>query len=662
MPPTLPSLSEIAREPRSPAEVGGKAVRLAQLVRAGLPVPDGVVVPAGALTGERGGIDAAICSAAEALGPVVIVRSSSTAEDRTDGAAPGLFLSRPDVQPHAAASAVAEVVASGRRPVVEAYLQRRGVVGPPPAIAVVIQRQVGGGAPVMRGVLYTRPPGRPDAEEVLIEGAGEPPRAATARREDGVVVNAETDLGLSAAQVAELVRLALAAERAIDAPRGADVEWVLHDGALWLVQARPIVHPQRRFSDPQLAVEIAFSRVRPGRVWRWDAAHNPDPLSPAQAGLVALVSDVAPDELRVVGSYLYSAPRDEPRARDSGELDAAGLEGLYRGEVLWEAERALAPVEGVEPPALEDALAAYRVVVHLHGCVLGPALARARRASGRRAVAGSAVARALDAGPEALASLAPAWDVAAPTFAESSELVTRARTRWSQRGPAAAPAPHDATDLAAVAAAIAEADDFLFFRAQQVVRRALLALAARWNLHAPDDIFYLPFHQVRTAVRRGAPIDPDAARGAAAAARLDRATARERVMPLAFRDGRPLVAATAATTAALASGAWRGTPAAPGTARGAAAHLRDLGAFDDDLDGRVVVARSITPATLVQIVGAAALVCEQGGALDHAAAMARELGLPCVVGCGSSVRRIAVGDELLVDGDGGLVVRLGGPG
>ncbi|HUS64731.1 MAG TPA: PEP-utilizing enzyme, partial [Kofleriaceae bacterium] len=127
------------------------------------------------------------------------------------------------------------------------------------------------------------------------------------------------------------------------------------------------------------------------------------------------------------------------------------------------------------------------------------------------------------------------------------------------------------------------------------------------------------------------------------------------------RDGRPLVAATSSTTTALAAGAWRGTPAAPGTARGAAVHLRDLGALEDDLDRRVVVARSITPATLVQIVGAAALICEQGGALDHAAAMARELGLPCVVGCGSSVRAIAVGDELLVDGDGGLVVRLGGP-
>jgi pyruvate,water dikinase len=66
----------------------------------------------------------------------------------------------------------------------------------------------------------------------------------------------------------------------------------------------------------------------------------------------------------------------------------------------------------------------------------------------------------------------------------------------------------------------------------------------------------------------------------------------------------------------------------------------------------------VTPAAILDLEGAAALVCEQGGALDHAAALARELALPCVVGCAGVWAGIHSGDEVLVDGDAGLVVVL----
>jgi phosphoenolpyruvate-protein kinase (PTS system EI component) len=39
--------------------------------------------------------------------------------------------------------------------------------------------------------------------------------------------------------------------------------------------------------------------------------------------------------------------------------------------------------------------------------------------------------------------------------------------------------------------------------------------------------------------------------------------------------------------------------------------------------------------------------------------MARELGMPCVVGCAGITRELRPGDQLLVDGDAGLVVRIG---
>jgi pyruvate,water dikinase len=85
----------------------------------------------------------------------------------------------------------------------------------------------------------------------------------------------------------------------------------------------------------------------------------------------------------------------------------------------------------------------------------------------------------------------------------------------------------------------------------------------------------------------------------------------------------------------------------------------DLGRIHTDPHDRVILARSITPAALVQLTGAAALVCEQGGVLDHAAALARELGMPCVVGCPGAWQSLRERDQVLVDGDAGLVVRLG---
>jgi pyruvate,water dikinase len=104
---------------------------------------------------------------------------------------------------------------------------------------------------------------------------------------------------------------------------------------------------------------------------------------------------------------------------------------------------------------------------------------------------------------------------------------------------------------------------------------------------------------------------------------------------------------------------WRGRSAGPGSARGSVLRVEDLGHLGADPRACVIVAQTITPGALVQLAGAVGLVCEQGGVLDHAAALARELGLPCVVGCAGAWQRLATGDEVLVDGDAGLVVRLG---
>ena len=628
---TLYPLQALAARPRPVAEVGGKAFHLAQLVAAGLPVPDGfaIAATAGAETVGRAELE----RAAAPLGEPLAVRSSASVEDGAERAAPGLFATRLGVRMADLTEAVAEVLASAGGPAVAAYLGG----APPPAMAVVVQRQVSG----VGGVLYTRPPIGPDDDAMWIESGSL--RAVVDR--EGAAREVDADFPLDRAALRELARLGLAAEQAIGASRerGADVEWIADGDRLWLVQARPRTGPPpgTRPEDPAIAAALFFSRGDP-RTWQWDAAHNPDPLSPAQAGLVDLVADLGDEEMRLVGGYLYTAPRPAKRSPVDGDVVE-----LFTARAAPAMERALEPVERHEPPALAEALAAYRSVYAVYAGELAPALRRARAASGAftSAPASSAVARSLSGG--AAAALAPAWDVAAPAFDETGE-IARARSRLAGRGHAA---PSDGDRIAE----IAEADDLYFFRAQRAVRRALLALAVRWDIAAPDDaIFYLPLALVRRhADAATRPTDDELA--AARAARATRAEARARAMPLAFSDGRrrdPLAAPNAPDL-------WRGRAAGGGSARGPVAIVGDLGHLDRDPRGCVVAAPSVTPAALVQLAGAVALVCEHGGALGHAAALARELGMPCVVGCAGITRELRPGDQLLVDGDAGLVVRVG---
>ena len=57
---------------------------------------------------------------------------------------------------------------------------------------------------------------------------------------------------------------------------------------------------------------------------------------------------------------------------------------------------------------------------------------------------------------------------------------------------------------------------------------------------------------------------------------------------------------------------------------------------------------------------AGALVVDVGGPMSHAAIVARELGVPCVVNTGDGTRRVRSGERLRVDGTAGLVERVGG--
>jgi pyruvate,water dikinase len=71
--------------------------------------------------------------------------------------------------------------------------------------------------------------------------------------------------------------------------------------------------------------------------------------------------------------------------------------------------------------------------------------------------------------------------------------------------------------------------------------------------------------------------------------------------------------------------------------------------------GEVLIAGATTPAWTPLFVMASAVVTDIGGPLSHGSIVAREYGIPAVMGTGVATRRIRSGQTLTVDGNAGLV-------
>ncbi|NHB84796.1 hypothetical protein G7085_09785 [Tessaracoccus sp. HDW20] len=72
--------------------------------------------------------------------------------------------------------------------------------------------------------------------------------------------------------------------------------------------------------------------------------------------------------------------------------------------------------------------------------------------------------------------------------------------------------------------------------------------------------------------------------------------------------------------------------------------------------GDVLVAPITTPAYTPFFAMASAVVTDVGGPLSHSSIVAREYGIPAVLGTGSATARIRSGDQVTVDGDRGRVL------
>jgi phosphohistidine swiveling domain-containing protein len=99
-----------------------------------------------------------------------------------------------------------------------------------------------------------------------------------------------------------------------------------------------------------------------------------------------------------------------------------------------------------------------------------------------------------------------------------------------------------------------------------------------------------------------------------------------------------------------------GIAASSGRVSGAARVIGDGDSMDALEDGEILVCRFTLPEVVPYFSRIRGLVTDEGGALSHAAVMAREWSLPAVTGCRDATDVIRTGDEIQVDGDLGLVM------
>jgi pyruvate,water dikinase len=174
-------------------------------------------------------------------------------------------------------------------------------------------------------------------------------------------------------------------------------------------------------------------------------------------------------------------------------------------------------------------------------------------------------------------------------------------------------------------------------------------LADRGLLDAADDAFFLTLPELRRAIA-GEDLRPSVAERREVYRREQR---RRHIPRVLLSDGSD---AEMDLPRAMDDGAIRGTPASPGIARGTAHVIRSpVGARLEP--GEVLVAPSTDPGWTPLFLTAGALVMEMGGMMSHGAVVAREYGIPAVVGVPDATGRIATGDQVTVDGSAGTVAR-----
>jgi pyruvate,water dikinase len=176
-------------------------------------------------------------------------------------------------------------------------------------------------------------------------------------------------------------------------------------------------------------------------------------------------------------------------------------------------------------------------------------------------------------------------------------------------------------------------------------------LAAAGRLDTRDDVFFLDFAEARRGLEGAQLQDLAAGRREAYEAELG----RRHIPRVMLSDGtEPEALQGTGGAASAAAGVLSGTPASAGTVTARARVILDPeGAHLEP--GEILVAPSTDPGWTPLFLTAGGLVMEMGGPNSHGAVVAREYGIPAVVGVPDATARIVTGDSITVDGAAGTV-------
>jgi pyruvate,water dikinase len=204
--------------------------------------------------------------------------------------------------------------------------------------------------------------------------------------------------------------------------------------------------------------------------------------------------------------------------------------------------------------------------------------------------------------------------------------------------------------------------------AYPALRTMLLALGRRLSeagaIEARDDVFWLERAELEEAVaalERGEPLGHFSER---IEERKRQWRAEKRVTPPAQLPKKERILGIKTevfmpfSTEEQTDTLLKGVGCSPGQVTAAARVLHGPADFDQMRAGDVLVADITTPAWTPLFALAAGIVTNVGGPLSHGSIVAREYGIPAVLGTGVATKRIESGQRVTVDGDAGTVTLL----
>jgi len=260
-----------------------------------------------------------------------------------------------------------------------------------------------------------------------------------------------------------------------------------------------------------------------------------------------------------------------------------------------------------------------------------------------------------------LADSALAPDIQFSNAAEEAEacvdrLVAQARSRGRLRGAVV----RAALRRARIFAGLRELPKYQLVVGLAEVRKQLAlagaALATAGAVADADDIFFLDLDEARAGLDAGTGIadlrDLVARRREEYALELE----RRHIPRVLLSDGtEPEAVPSGDAAASTVPGALTGSPASAGVVTAAARVILDpVGAHLEP--GEILVAPSTDPGWTPLFLTAGGLVMEMGGPNSHGAVVAREYGIPAVVGVPDATLRFSTGQKITVDGGAGTVV------